>query len=117
MICGPENWFFSSYEIGNYCITLKNLKYDEKNPNPIALAYKLFGRTEGRESWDLTAALYAIRPDFGYYYLHPFGKISVSKDGITAWEESKKFRHSYLIPWMNYKDIENAIDSVIDFHF
>lgn len=113
----PGELIFSSYEIGNYCITLKNLKYDETNPNPIALAYKLFGRPEGRESWDPTTALYAIRPDLGYYYLHPFGKISVSEDGITTWEKSEKFRHSYLIPRLNYKDIEKTIDSVIDFQF
>ena len=107
----PGELIFLSYEIGNYCITLKNLKYDETNPNPLALAYKLFGRTEGRESWDPTTALYAIRPDLGYYYLHPFGKISVSEDGITTWEKSDKFRHSYLIPRLNYKDIEKTIVS------
>ena len=111
--CWPGELIFSSYEIGNYCITLKDLKYDENHPNPIALAYRLFCQNRGRESWDPTAALYAIRPDAGYYYLHPFGKISVSDDGVTTWEESTEFRHSYLIPRLNYADIEKTIDSVV----
>ena len=67
-----DNWpgelVFASYELGNYCITLKNIQYDEKAPNPVAYAYKLFGFGDGRESWDLTAALYGIRPDYGYYH-------------------------------------------------
>lgn len=114
-----ENWpgelVFSSYEIGNYCITLKNVKYDEKAPNPVAYAYKLFtGKCEGRESWDLTAAFYGIRPDYGYYNLHEFGKVSVSDDGITTWEKSDNFRQSYLIPRMDYKSVEDDIEEIIE---
>ena len=92
------------------------MRYDEYNPNPIALAYKLFpwrAEGDGHESWVLTTALYAIRPVHGYYYLRPFGKVSVSDEGITTWEESDKFRHSYLIPRQDYSYIEDAIDSAI----
>ena len=113
-----DNWpgelVFSSYEIGNYCITLKIVKYDEKAPNPVAYAYKLFGFSKGRESWDLTAALYGIRPDYGYYNLHEFGKLSVSDEGITTWEKSDKFRQSYLIPHMDYKSVEDDIEGIIE---
>lgn len=114
-----DNWpgelVFASYEIGNYCITLKNVKYDEKDPNPVAYAYKLFPwRALGRESWDLTAALYGIRPDYGYYYLHEFGKVNVSDEGITTWEKSDKFRQSYLLPRKDYSFIENDIEAIIE---
>ena len=113
-----DNWpgelVFSSYEIGNYCITLKNVKYDEKAPNPVAYAYKLFGFSKGRESWDLTAALYGIRPEHDYYYLHEFGKVNVSDEGVTTWEKSDKFRQSYLLPRKDYSFVVNDIESVIE---
>ena len=114
-----DNWpgelVFSSYEIGNYCITLRNMKYDEAAPNPVALAYKLFPwASAGRQSWDPTAALFAVRPDAGYYYLHPWGRVRVSDEGVTTWEESEKFRHSYLILCRDFGFIEKTIDSIIE---
>lgn len=113
-----DNWpgelVFSSYEIGNYCITLKNVKYDEKAPNPVAYAYKLFGFGKGRESWDLTAALHGIRPEHDYYYLHEFGKVNVSDEGVTTWEKSDNFRQSYLLPRKDYSFVENDIESIIE---
>ncbi|MDD6284099.1 MAG: nucleoside hydrolase [Firmicutes bacterium] len=113
-----DNWpgelVFSSYEIGNYCITLKNVKYDEKAPNPVAYAYKLFGFSKGRESWDLTAALHGIRPEHDYYYLHEFGKVNVSDEGVTTWEKSDNFRQSYLLPCKDYSFVVNDIESIIE---
>lgn len=113
-----DNWpgelVFASYELGNYCITLKNVQYDEKIPNPVAYAYKLFGFSKGRESWDLTAALHGIRPNYDYYYLHEFGKVNVSDEGITTWEKSDNFRQSYLLPRKDYSFVEDDIEEIIE---
>jgi hypothetical protein len=37
-----------------------------------------------RETWDLTAALYATRPDNGYFDLSEPGRVLVGADGRTS---------------------------------
>jgi hypothetical protein len=34
--------------------------------------------------WDPTAALYAVRPDAGYFNLSPEGRVTVSDKGVTT---------------------------------
>lgn len=113
-----EEWVgelvFTSYEIGLWCITLKGITYDENNPHPVALAYKLFPWSpDGRESWDLSAILYAVRPDGGYYYLHPYGKVTVDDEGVTVFEADKNGTHTYLLPREDYDTVRGVIDNII----
>lgn len=50
-----------------------------------------------RPTWDLTAALYAIYPDRGYFDLSPPGNVTVDKEGRTDFQVNDKGNDRYLI--------------------
>ena len=50
-----------------------------------------------RPTWDLTAALYLILPDRGYFDLSPACTVIVEPDGFTRVKPDKKGRDRYLI--------------------
>jgi len=105
---------FSSFEIGNECVTLKDFS-DNSESNPAAYAYKIypFAGKRGRESWDLTAVLYAVRPDKNYWKTSPKGKISVDRNGVTSIDIHTNKNHSYLIPDMSSDGIRDIIDGIV----
>jgi len=80
--------------------------------HPIAEAYRTFSLrstdASGREiisfawpydypTWDLTAALYAARPDRNYFSLSKPGRITVLPDGGSRFDEAEDGTHRYLI--------------------
>jgi inosine-uridine nucleoside N-ribohydrolase len=66
--------------------------------HPVADAYRNYMRMPyDRPSWDLTAALYAVRPDAGYFSISPPGKITSDAQGRTAFQAEREGRHRYLI--------------------
>ena len=98
-----DNWcgelIFSSFEIGASCITLKDFhKYADVNPAARAYAEHPTAAVMGRESWDLTAVLYAIRHDYGYWRLSAPGTVSVTDDGVTHFTASDCGEHRFLLP-------------------
>jgi len=48
-------------------------------------------------TWDMTAVLYAVRPEAGYFKLSEPGTISVLSDGSTKFSASAGGKHRYLI--------------------
>ena len=48
-------------------------------------------------TWDLTAVLYAVRPDDGYYSLSEPGVITVLPDGSSRFDLSANGKHRYLV--------------------
>ena len=53
--------------------------------HPLADAYRAYQKMPYDEPlWDPTAALYAVRPDAGYFTLSPEGRISVNEKGVTT---------------------------------
>jgi inosine-uridine nucleoside N-ribohydrolase len=53
--------------------------------HPLVDAYRAYQPMPYDEPlWDPTAALYAVRPDAGYFELSPEGRITVSDSGITT---------------------------------
>ncbi len=108
----PGEIVFSSYEIGNYLITLR--EFEQTPDNPAAYAYRIHhpGR-QGRESWDLTAMLDAVRPGAGYWYYRPWGKVRVDDRGVTSWVPGAEGRHTCLLPRMDYEDVRREIDALI----
>ena len=50
-----------------------------------------------RPTWDLTAVLYAVRPDGKYFSLSPPGTITVLPGGSSHFEPSATGNHRYLI--------------------
>jgi len=65
--------------------------------HPIAEAYRSYMQMPyDRPAWDLTAALYAVRPDRGYFTLSPPGAIAVDAGGVTHFTPQPNGRHRYL---------------------
>ena len=65
--------------------------------HPVADAYRLYMKMPyDRPTWDLTAVLYAVRPDGGYFGLSAPGAITVDAAGVTHFSESPNGRQRYL---------------------
>jgi inosine-uridine nucleoside N-ribohydrolase len=66
--------------------------------HPVADAYRSYMKMPyDRPTWDLTAVLYAVRPDGKYFSLSPRGTITVLPDGSSHFEPSATGNHKYLI--------------------
>lgn len=66
--------------------------------HPVAEAYRLLMKMPyNRPTWDLTAALYAVWPERGFFDLSPPGKITVLPDGGTRFTPDPQGNSRYLI--------------------
>jgi inosine-uridine nucleoside N-ribohydrolase len=66
--------------------------------HPVADAYRNYKRMPyDRPSWDLTAALYGLRPEAHYFDLSTPGRVTVDGGGRTHFTESAGGPHRYLI--------------------
>ena len=66
--------------------------------HPAAEAYCLYNPPpHERPTWDLTSALYAVRPDRGYFGLSAPGQVTVEEDGFTRFTPAPEGRDRYLI--------------------
>jgi len=65
--------------------------------HPVAIGFETY-RTMPYDSpaWDLTAVLYAIEGDEGYFDISPSGRISVDENTYTHFQEDKNGMHLYL---------------------
>lgn len=111
----PGELIFSSTEIGQWCVTMNGYAQNAPADDPVRRAYEIHsvGRRRGRESWDHTATLYAVRPDAGYWNLHPWGRIDVDDEGVTTWYADTNCKHSYLLPREDYDTIRQVIDNIV----
>ncbi|HEY2250271.1 MAG TPA: nucleoside hydrolase, partial [Planctomycetaceae bacterium] len=65
--------------------------------HPLREAYELYQKMPyDRETWDLTAVLYAVRPNHGYFGLSQPGTIRVDEKEITQFAQSETGRHRFL---------------------
>jgi inosine-uridine nucleoside N-ribohydrolase len=96
----PTKIVASGYEIGESMLfPASSIERDFSYvpDHPVAEAYRNYMRMPyNRQTWDLTAALYAIRPDAGYFSLSPPGTISADTQGRTRFTPSAGGRHHYL---------------------
>ena len=66
--------------------------------HPMVEAYKVYRPMPySRQTWDLTAVLYAMEPDAGYFNVSPAGRISVDEAGHTVFEAVPGGQHRYLM--------------------
>jgi inosine-uridine nucleoside N-ribohydrolase len=60
-------------------------------------AYQLYEPTpHERPTWDLTSALYSVRPTRGYFTLSEPGTVSVLENGETTFSPAPEGKHRYL---------------------
>jgi inosine-uridine nucleoside N-ribohydrolase len=66
--------------------------------HPVADAYRAYQKMPyDRPTWDLTAALYGVRPEAGYFGLSPRGRITSDEKGLTFFQADPAGRHRYLV--------------------
>ena len=63
----------------------------------MAIDVATFGRPNGFPGWDLSAVLYAVRPEHKYFKLSKPGTVGVDEKGVTTLKPADDGRHSYLI--------------------
>jgi hypothetical protein len=100
-----QNWptpiVWSGFEIGlalPYPAQSIEQDYSYVPHHPVAEAYYLYNPPpHERPTWDLTAALYAVHPDHGYFDLSPPGRVTVEADGFTRFVPEPEGRDRFLI--------------------
>lgn len=109
----PTELVFSSYEIGSYIKTMVGYPKRAREGDPVATAYEAHNQGAGRCSWDQTAMLEAVRPGV-YWNYHEFGRISIDDELVTHWSSDLTRRHTYLLPKVDYEQIREVIDGLVD---
>ena len=80
--------------------------------HPVAEAYRNYQKMPyDRPTWDLTAALYGVRPDAGYFGLSPRGRITSDDKGLTHFQADPAGRHRYLV--LDEKQRARTLESMI----
>ena len=97
----PTEIVVSGFEVGQaikFPATSIERDFNYVAHHPLKEAYKLYQRMPyDRETWDLTAALVAVRPEHGYFQLSRPGTITVDDQMVTRFEESPTGKHRYLM--------------------
>ena len=103
----------SGFEIGNSMLfPASSITRDFPPNHPVAEAYRNYQKFPyNRPTWDITAALYAVRPDDGYFSLSEPGSIEVDAKGVTTLVPSAAGKHRYLI--MNDTQRARALEAMI----
>jgi inosine-uridine nucleoside N-ribohydrolase len=96
----PGDVVSSGFEVGRairYPAARLTTDFAWTQKNPLVEAYKAYKAMPYDEPlWDPSAALYAVRPDAGYYTLSPAGRIQVDDKGATRFIAGEGRQH-YLI--------------------
>lgn len=109
----PTPILFSGAEIGNKIMTGKVLAATPAS-NPVRRAYELHGNLRGgRQSWDLTAVLAAVRDPHLYWDVSASGTINVARDGKDEWVPTPDQGHTYLIEKLPPEDVAKVLNDLI----
>lgn len=106
----------SGYEVGKELLypaasIEKDFAWSESHP--VVDAYRAYkAMPYDAPTWDMTAALYAARPDAGFFKLSEPGTISVAEDGRTTFAAGSNGKHRHLIfdPAQKEKIIQTYIE-------
>jgi len=97
----PTPVVWSGFEIGiaiPYPAASVERDYAYVEHHIVAEAYRLYcGPGHDRPTWDLTSALYAVRPDRGYFDLSRPGRVTVEEDGFTRFTPQNNGRDRFLL--------------------
>jgi len=97
----PTEVVASGFEIGQAVLypaaSIEN-DFRHVEHHPVADAYRAYEKMPyDRPTWDLTAVLYAVRPDRGYFNVSPRGAIRVDAAAFTRFTPEKNGKHRFLI--------------------
>lgn len=112
----PTEIIFSGFEIGDKILIGKRLvKMDIQN-NPVKDVYETCfaeGDPNGRQSWDLTAVLVAIKGYSPYYKIERGTVNVVGDDGSNEWTPNTKGKHFRLIEKVPHQIMAEIIENYI----
>lgn len=96
----PGEMVWSGFEVGRTIkFPARSIEHDFgwAPRHPVVDGYKHYMKFPyDRETWDLTAVLYAVRPAAGYFTLSDAGRVAVDDKGFTTFEAAAGGRHRYL---------------------
>lgn len=96
----PTEIVASGFEIGEkllFSATRIEHDFSWTDAHPVVDAYRAYkSMPYDRPTWDLTAVLYAVRPNGGYFGLSSPGRIQSDDKGRTQFETSTSGTHRYL---------------------
>jgi inosine-uridine nucleoside N-ribohydrolase len=103
----------SGFEIGNSMLfPATSITRDFPADHPVADVYRNYKPFPyDRPTWDITAALYAVRHNDGYFSLSEPGTIQVDKNGVTTLLPAAAGTHRYLV--MNDFQRARALEAMI----
>ncbi|MBZ5619770.1 MAG: nucleoside hydrolase [Acidobacteriia bacterium] len=97
----PSPIVFSGFEVGQALLfPAASIERDFSwvPDHPVAEAYRCYMRMPyDRPSWDLTAVLYAVRPERNYFTLSAPGRVTVDAEGQTLFNSAPDGKHRFLI--------------------
>jgi inosine-uridine nucleoside N-ribohydrolase len=97
----PSPIVFSGFEVGEALLfpaLAIERDFSWVADHPVAEAYRNYMRMPyDRPTWDLTAVLYAARPDRRYFSLSPEGRVTVDESGQSHFTEAAGGGRRYLI--------------------
>jgi len=109
----PGDIVFSGFEIGRDILTGKEVAAMNVEGSPVRDTYAMCLRQdnpEGRNSWDQTAVLVAIKGHAPYFKLRR-GTVSVdSVTGANTWTDSSDGRHAYLVKALSDGQLASIIE-------
>jgi inosine-uridine nucleoside N-ribohydrolase len=118
-ITALEQWttpiIFSGWEIGEKILTGKRLIASDIQDTPAKHAFTVCLRQdnpEGRQSWDETAVLVAVRGADPYFDTVK-GRIIVNSDGSNTWENNLNGKHEYLTWKMPVDELTTVIEDLM----
>jgi purine nucleosidase len=111
----PTPVVFSGWEIGNRVKTGARLR-ETPESNPVRAAYQHYNGLKNRESWDLTAVLFAARGTRDYWKPSEPGLCLMHArvpHGYNEWVPSPNQQHRYLIEKMPPEELGKLIEDLV----
>ncbi len=112
----PTEIIFSGSEIGDDIFTGSRLAASLPT-NPVAKAYDLYPGTNDhgeRQSWDLTAVLYAVRPSAELWDVRGDRHLAVDADGTHAWLAGAVTPpRAFLVERVAPERVKNTLDALL----
>jgi inosine-uridine nucleoside N-ribohydrolase len=111
----PTPIVFSGFEIGARVFSGARLK-ETPATNPVRACYQHYNGLKNRESWDLTAVLYAVRGARDYWTLSEPGFCLMRQrvtHGFNDWIPTPLKQHQYLIEKMPPAELGKVLDELL----
>jgi inosine-uridine nucleoside N-ribohydrolase len=111
----PTRIIFSGFEIGDKILTGKRLIASDIQNTPAKEVFTICLRQDnpaGRQSWDQTAALVAVR-GADKYFNSVKGQIQLEQNGANSWQDDPNGKHEYLTWKMPIEELTKVIEDLM----